>query len=63
MSEETQIPDRLVTVKYAAEYLGVSVRTVWRIIADGQLEVRRVRGCTRLIMSGLLKFMAQGCKG
>jgi excisionase family DNA binding protein len=55
--------DRFVTVKYAAEFLGVSVRTVWRMVADGQLEVRRVRGCTRLAMSGLLNYLEQGCKG
>lgn len=29
--------DRLVSIREAASRLGVSVRTVWRMIADGQL--------------------------
>jgi len=38
----------LVAVKQAAQLLAVSARTVWRMIADGELKVIRVRGCTRL---------------
>jgi excisionase family DNA binding protein len=38
----------LIAVKQAAERLAVSPRTVWRMIAEGQLKVVRIRRCTRL---------------
>jgi excisionase family DNA binding protein len=38
---------RLLRVRQVAEQLGVSVRTVWRIVADGELpQPVKVRGCS-----------------
>jgi excisionase family DNA binding protein len=44
-------PDRLLTVKEAARYLGVSARTIYRMVGDGQLRTLKIRGCTRLRQS------------
>ena len=38
----------LLPVKQAAALLGVCPRTVWRMIADGQLPAVRFRRCTRV---------------
>ena len=50
---------KAISVKAAAELLGVSVRTVWRMIADGQLHVVRVRCCTRLAVAEVLEYLEQ----
>jgi excisionase family DNA binding protein len=49
--------DALVKVADAAKILGVSPRTVWRMIADGQLTVRRVRSCTRLSLAQVSSYL------
>jgi excisionase family DNA binding protein len=49
-------PDALVKVTEAARMLGVSPRTVWRMIADDQLTVCRVRSCTRLSLAQVSSF-------
>ena len=41
----------------AAERLGVSVRTVYRIIADGGLRLVRVRGCACVLENDLLSYI------
>jgi excisionase family DNA binding protein len=41
----------LLRIREAAAILKVSTRTVWRMIAEGQLTVVRVRRCTRLLLS------------
>lgn len=46
MSNDGNTVERLIRVKEAAGLLGVSSRTVWRMIADKQLQAVRVRGCT-----------------
>ena len=51
--------DGLLTVKQAAKFLGVSMRTVWRMIADGQLHAVRVRRCTRLAVAEVLEYLEQ----
>jgi excisionase family DNA binding protein len=58
-SEENNIDGsvRLVTVKEAAQLLSVSVRTVWRMIADGELTPRRFRRCTRLLLAQVLNYL------
>lgn len=50
----TEGNETLLTVKEAAEKLRVSRRTVWRMIADGQLTACRFRRCTRLMLSQVL---------
>ena len=47
----------LVTVKRGASMLGVSSRTVWRMIADGQLTAIRFRRCTRLMLSQVMGYL------
>lgn len=47
----------LLTVGEAAEKLHVSPRTVWRMIADGQLTACRFRRCTRLWLAQVLSYM------
>lgn len=46
----------MVRVKQAATMLGVSPRTVWRMIADGQLKKICVRGCTCLLLADVVNF-------
>jgi len=56
----TEGGDRLVCVKEAAAKLSVSVRTVWRMISDGQLEAVRFRRCTRLSLAQISKYLQSG---
>jgi len=58
MYEDRVGEKRAISVKAAAELLGVSERTVWRMIADGQLHTVRVRSCTRLAVAEVV-----GCLG
>ncbi len=44
----------MISIKKAAVILGVSTRTVWRMIADKQLTAYRFRRCTRLLLSQVL---------
>jgi excisionase family DNA binding protein len=43
-----QTNDSLVKVQDVSQFLGVSPRTVWRMIAEGQLQAVRIRRCTRV---------------
>lgn len=47
--------DRLITKREAAGRLGVSVRTVERLVAVGTLLTQKVRGCVRLRLSQVLR--------
>jgi excisionase family DNA binding protein len=47
----------LLTVKQVAAMLGVSSRTVWRMIAEGQLKAVRVRGCTRVYLQSVEEYL------
>jgi excisionase family DNA binding protein len=42
------IPRRLATVPEVAKLLQQSQRQVWRLIADGRLEVRKIGSSTRV---------------
>lgn len=53
----TEDNETLLTVNEAAEKLHVSRRTVWRMIADGQLTARRFRRCTRLMLSQVSGYL------
>jgi excisionase family DNA binding protein len=50
----------LMSVPDAAQQLAVSVRTVWRLISLGHLEVVRVAKCVRIKRSSLLSFLDRG---
>ena len=47
--------DKLISKLDAADMLGVSVSTVERLIADGDLPMYKIRGQCRLMMSQLAK--------
>ena len=57
--------DGLLRIRAAAAMLGVSQRTVWRMIADGQLKPVHVRGCTCLVAAHIRRVFqddnAVGC--
>jgi excisionase family DNA binding protein len=63
-SEETNNESKagLVRVKQAAALLGVSPRTVWRMISDQQLKAVHVRRCTCVQMSDLARLIQGGNK-
>ena len=48
-------PDRLVSKTFAAEILGVSVRTIERLISSRQLTKNKVLGCVRLRLGDVLR--------
>lgn len=56
MVDEKEDSSGMVRVKKAAALLGVSPRTVWRMIADGQLKRICVRGCTCVLRADVLNF-------
>ena len=43
----------LLRVRDAAKFLAVSERTIWRMIALGELETARVRRCVRIYRASL----------
>lgn len=50
--------ERLVSLKTAAESLGVCVRTVYRLIDEGKLpRPVKVRGCSRLPLSAVTAYL------
>lgn len=53
----------LIRVKAAAVRLGVSVRTVYRDIADGKLRLVHVRGCSCIEESELQNYIARSKGG
>lgn len=52
-------PEDFLTVKQAADFLNVSIRTVWRMIAAG-LPVIRIGRIVRIRRSDLLDFINSG---
>jgi excisionase family DNA binding protein len=59
MSDEIKPEDGndFLRVKDAAAISKVSQRTIWRMIADGQLKAYRFRRCTRLLRSQVLNYL------
>ena len=47
----------LIRIKVAAGRLGVSVRTLYRIIAEGGLALFRIRGCSCLKEADLVAYI------
>jgi excisionase family DNA binding protein len=56
-TSETNLQRCAISVKDAAVMLGISPRTVWRMIADGQLTPVRFRHCTRLLLSQVSSYL------
>jgi excisionase family DNA binding protein len=48
MSSEKHDPNRLLTVKEAAAVLGVSVRSIWRLLRTETLRKRKILSATRI---------------
>jgi excisionase family DNA binding protein len=48
MSSEKRDPDQLLSVKEAADVLGVSVRSIWRLLRASTLRKRKILGATRI---------------
>lgn len=59
-------PERLLTFKEAAERLGVCTKTVSRMIADGELQAKRLRSSnprsTRVFQSSIDSILTPTCK-
>ena len=53
--------DKLISKLDAADMLGVSVKTVERLIADGDLPMYKIRGQCRLMTSDVRTYIA-GCR-
>jgi excisionase family DNA binding protein len=49
--------DPILTIPQVAEYLSVSERTVWRMIADGRLATIKFGSSTRIRESELSRFL------
>jgi excisionase family DNA binding protein len=49
--------NEFIRVNEAAVMSKVSPRTIWRMIADGQLKAYRFRRCTRLLRSQVLSYL------
>jgi excisionase family DNA binding protein len=62
MSDEIKPEDGndFLRVKEAAAISKTSARTIWRMIADGQLTAYRFRRCTRLLRSQVMDIKAGG---
>ena len=56
-------PLDLLTIPETAQCLRVSVRTVFRLIQDGELKPVRIRGCTRLAASELAHVVDRASGG
>jgi len=55
--ETSQPVPRFCRVRKAAERLGVSVRTLYRIVAQGHLRIVRVRNCACISEADLSRYM------
>ena len=53
-------PEKIMNTQQAAEYLGISLRTVYRLIKNGEIPAKRVGGQWRLARSSLDKFIRGG---
>ena len=48
MNDPPYDPNQLLTIKQTADILGVSARSVWRLIDQKKLRKRRILGATRI---------------
>ena len=56
-NDQNKTVPHLLRIKEAAEMLSVSLRTVWRMIADDELKAVRVRGCTRVTLQSVEEYL------
>jgi len=56
-------PKKLVSIKEAAELLGLSDRWVYNRIADGSIPIIRLAGATRISLADLERYIEQGRQG
>ncbi len=47
---------RYYRVEEVAEYFAVSVRTVYRLIDEGDLRANRIRGCLRVSVEEIMSY-------
>jgi excisionase family DNA binding protein len=59
LSPETPIAQRLASLPATAATLGVSTKTVWRILRTGKLPCVRIGGRTMVAVADLDAFIAQ----
>jgi excisionase family DNA binding protein len=59
LMSETPIPQRLASLPAVATTLGVSTKTVWRILRMGQLPCVRIGGRTMVSVADLDAFIAR----
>lgn len=60
MSAKHQLPiKKLRTLTYAADYLGVSAATIYRLIKSGQLKTRKIGHSVRIHDNDLESFGVQ----
>ena len=59
MNDEIKPEDgnEFLRVKEAATIIATCERTIWRMIADGELTAYRFRRCTRLLRSQVLSYV------
>ena len=50
---------RLFSIAQVARYLGVSTKTVSRLIKDGQIPIHRIRGQVRISEADLAAYLGQ----
>lgn len=53
-------PPKLLSVPEAAQLLGVSARTTWRLVSNRRLKTVRVGRCLRVVAISIDEFIAKG---
>lgn len=60
MTKTTEVLERLLSIKQTAELLGTSVKTVRRMIAEGQIDTVRIRRQHRIAPSTVRRIANRG---
>ena len=53
------MPLLALSYRQAADALGVSERTVWQLVRDGQLRAARIGRCVRIAVAELQRYLAE----
>lgn len=62
-NQSTAVVDPLLTYRQAAKVLGVTERTVWTLVHDGELPVVRFGRSVRIDPADLREFIERGKRG